>query len=448
MTQDGEKLFLTVGNDGKVANNGDKNLSPDFFEQDEPFLYDEPQLQSEFNDALNNNNDEKSVVEDLNFLERDNFEAELGVAADEFSTCSSTSRNDREFSKKFDDIEKYQIMDVVGADTTAGRLMIVFYAYRLPDMKNFDQAKFLEYIMYTLDRYVEQDYTIIYFHYGLKSYNKPSFRWLINTYHALDRKYKKNLQALYLVHPTRFIKIVYTLFKPLLSAKFERKITYVNYLYELNRQLPGFSVNFNVPVEIVNHDAYLRTHSNISSNSVNSSLTERLKPTKQFGVTLNFILKNYPNENKIPPIVDDLVAFLQQPNSEKIDWNESQSHLAAVLLKTFLRNLPEPLMTFELFSDLSKIQDIKDRDRCIAQIKSIINRLPIENCCLLKFLIRFLHKVAEKSDINLMNATNLAIVFGPNLAWAGDQPTNLSQLQHVNNFVYKLLIYSDRIFET
>lgn len=46
----------------------------------------------------------------------------------------------------------------------------------------------VRYIKYTLDKYVESDYTLVYFHYGLSSVNKPSYGWLYQFYKELDRK--------------------------------------------------------------------------------------------------------------------------------------------------------------------------------------------------------------------------------------------------------------------
>ena len=43
-------------------------------------------------------------------------------------------------------------------------------------------------MQYTLDQYVENDYSVVYFHYGLNRRNKPSIGWLVQVYHALDRK--------------------------------------------------------------------------------------------------------------------------------------------------------------------------------------------------------------------------------------------------------------------
>lgn len=112
--------------------------------------------------------------------------------------------------------------------------------------------------MHTLDSFVEADYSVVYFHHGLNSQNKPSFRWLLQAYRAFDRKYKKNLKALYLVHPTNFIRVIWQLFKPfiryqkffkkdkamfhhvylsILSIKFGRKMMYVNYLSELGNHI-------------------------------------------------------------------------------------------------------------------------------------------------------------------------------------------------------------------
>jgi Rho GTPase-activating protein 1 len=67
--------------------------------------------------------------------------------------------------------------------------------------------------MATLDRFVEEDYSLVYFHYGLTGKNKPPLSWLWQAYKQFDRKYKKNLKALYLVHPTNFIRVVWQLFK-------------------------------------------------------------------------------------------------------------------------------------------------------------------------------------------------------------------------------------------
>ena len=44
------------------------------------------------------------------------------------------------------------------------------------------------YLRHTLDQYVENDYTLVYFHHGLHPRSKPSFAWLRQAYSEFDRK--------------------------------------------------------------------------------------------------------------------------------------------------------------------------------------------------------------------------------------------------------------------
>ncbi|MEE6499236.1 hypothetical protein FKM82_003369, partial [Ascaphus truei] len=113
------------------------------------------------------------------------------------------------------DIARHQIVEVAG-DDKYGRKVVLFNACRLPPYHELDHIKLLEYLKHTLDQYVESDYTLVYLHYGLTSQNKPSLGWLRDAYREFDRKYKKNIKALYIVHPTMFIKTLLILFKPLI----------------------------------------------------------------------------------------------------------------------------------------------------------------------------------------------------------------------------------------
>lgn len=113
----------------------------------------------------------------------------------------------------YKDIAEHGIVEVAG-DDTLGRKVISVYACRLPPISSINHQRLLKYMMHTLDQYVENDYTLVYFHYGLSSANKPTLGWLWQAYKQFDRKYKKNLKALYLVHPTNFIRIVWQIFKP------------------------------------------------------------------------------------------------------------------------------------------------------------------------------------------------------------------------------------------
>jgi Rho GTPase-activating protein 1 len=84
-------------------------------------------------------------------------------------------------------LEKFKIVSVSGTDKV-GRPVIVVSACRLPPSYQISHEVLLEYLKYTLDQYVESDYTLVYFHHGLSSLNKPSLSWIYQVYKELDRK--------------------------------------------------------------------------------------------------------------------------------------------------------------------------------------------------------------------------------------------------------------------
>jgi len=75
----------------------------------------------------------------------------------------------------------------------------------------------------------------------------------------------------------------------------------------------------------------------------------------------------------------------------------------------------------------------------LAQVRRVVARLPGASRDLLAHLVAFLAQVMARSDANLMNATNLAVVWAPCLAWPRDQPAQLAHLPPLHAFAYALL---------
>ncbi|NXY48841.1 3BP1 protein, partial [Ceuthmochares aereus] len=96
----------------------------------------------------------------------------------------------------------------------------------------------------------------------------------------------------------------------------------------------------------------------------------------------------------------------------------SDPHAVAGALKSYLRELPQPLMTFELYNEWVKVASLKDVDVRIQSLKDTCSRLPQESYNNLRYLIKFLAKLAEHQEVNKMTPSNIAIVLGPNLLWS------------------------------
>ncbi|VEN47677.1 unnamed protein product [Callosobruchus maculatus] len=75
-----------------------------------------------------------------------------------------------------------------------------------------------------------------------------------------------------------------------------------------------------------------------------------------------------------------------------------------------------------------------------------MEKLPEDNYKVLKYIINFLSRVMERSDLNKMNAQNLAIVFGPNLVWSELVSMSLAAIGPINMFTQFLLVHQNDIF--
>ncbi|XP_026161587.1 rac GTPase-activating protein 1-like [Mastacembelus armatus] len=84
------------------------------------------------------------------------------------------------------------------------------------------------------------------------------------------------------------------------------------------------------------------------------------------------------------------------------------------VLKDFLRNLPEPLLTFHLNKTFMKAAEIQDDDNSLAMLYQTINELPQPNRDTLACLMIHLQKVSQSVNTK-MDVNNLARVFGPTL---------------------------------
>ncbi|XP_019357812.1 PREDICTED: rho GTPase-activating protein 44 isoform X11 [Gavialis gangeticus] len=92
-------------------------------------------------------------------------------------------------------------------------------------------------------------------------------------------------------------------------------------------------------------------------------------------------------------------------------------HAIAGALKSYLRELPEPLMTFELYEEWIQASNIQDQDKRLQALWNACEKMPKTNYNNIRYLIKFLAKLTEYQDANKMTPSNVAIVLGPNLLW-------------------------------
>lgn len=94
-------------------------------------------------------------------------------------------------------------------------------------------------------------------------------------------------------------------------------------------------------------------------------------------------------------------------------------HTYTGLLKLYLRELPEPLLTFGLYDSLLRGQDIT----------GLLRTLPVNHLGLLQHLVRHLNKVSQYAGQTHMGSDNLAIVFGPTIMRRPDSDDQMVMIQ-------------------
>uniref|UniRef100_UPI0040387C2F rho GTPase-activating protein 8 n=1 Tax=Callospermophilus lateralis TaxID=76772 RepID=UPI0040387C2F len=371
-------------------------------------------------------------------------------------------------SHPFYDVARHGILQVAG-DDRCGRLIVTFSCCRMPPSHELNHQRLLEYLKFTLDQYVENDYSLVYFHHGLHSGNKPSLGWLQSTYKEFDRKYKKNLKAVYVVHPTNFIKVLWKLFKPLISHKFGKKVTYCSSLRELREHLQCDQLP--IPSEVLRYDEKLcDLHRGLPPPDTKKPPPRPPLPTQQFGVSLQY-LKDKNQGALIPPVLRLTVTYLREKGlrteglfrrsasaqtvrqvqrlcdqGKPVNFDDyGDIHVPAVVLKTFLRELPQPLLTFAAYEQILGITSVESSLR-VTRCRQILQSLPEHNHAVLRYLMGFLHEVSRESLYNKMNSSNLACVFGLNLIWPSQGMSSLNALVPLNLFTELLIEYYEKVF--
>eukprot|EP00076_Gallus_gallus_P013562 XP_015132099.2 protein FAM13A isoform X6 [Gallus gallus] len=195
---------------------------------------------------------------------------------------------------------------------------------------------------------------------------------------------------------------------------------------------------------------------------------------KVFGVSLLELQQQGLSKNGIPVVVWNIVEYLTQhgmtqeglfrvngsmktveqlrlqyERGEEVELvKDGDVYSAASLLKLFLRELPDGIITSALHSKFIQLyQDGRNEVQKERNLKELLKELPDAHYCLLKYLCQFLIKVAEHHVENRMNLCNLATVFGPNCFHVPSGFEGIKEQEICNKIMTKMLESYNTLFE-
>ncbi|KOC62603.1 Rho GTPase-activating protein 21 [Habropoda laboriosa] len=154
------------------------------------------------------------------------------------------------------------------------------------------------------------------------------------------------------------------------------------------------------------------------------------------------------NTAAISHLTDSVNKGFENINLQDPRW--SDVNVISSLLKSFFRQLPDSLLTAELYPMFIDADKVEDPQRRMTTIRKLLRDLPEHHFETLKYLMFHLKRIVEHCEVNKMEAKNLAIVFGPTLVRASGSRDNMvtmvTDMSHQCRIVESLLNNVDWFF--
>ncbi|XP_063044943.1 unconventional myosin-IXAa isoform X3 [Engraulis encrasicolus] len=145
------------------------------------------------------------------------------------------------------------------------------------------------------------------------------------------------------------------------------------------------------------------------------------------GLYTEGIYRKSGSTNKIKELKLGLDTDVSSTNLD--DYN---IHVIASVFKQWLRDLPNPLMTFELYEEFLRAMGLQDKKETIRAVYGVIDQLSRTHLNTLERLIFHLVRISLQEDTNRMSANALAIVFAPCILRCPDTIDPLQSVQDIS----------------
>uniref|UniRef100_A0AAQ5ZRE6 Rho GTPase-activating protein 44 n=1 Tax=Amphiprion ocellaris TaxID=80972 RepID=A0AAQ5ZRE6_AMPOC len=190
----------------------------------------------------------------------------------------------------------------------------------------------------------------------------------------------------------------------------------------LHSVLPQIKAHQEAWVEKPSFGKSLEEHLNISGREIAFPIEACVTMLLECGMQEEGLFRVAPSASKLKKLKASLDCGVLD-----VQEYSSDPHAIAGALKSYLRELPEPLMTIELYDEWIQASNVQDMDKRLQALMAACEKLPTDNLNNFRYLIKFLAKLSEYQDANKMTPGNMAIVLGPNLLWTHTEP-NMTEM--------------------
>eukprot|EP00105_Crassostrea_gigas_P014982 XP_011431846.1 PREDICTED: uncharacterized protein LOC105331398 isoform X1 [Crassostrea gigas] len=186
-----------------------------------------------------------------------------------------------------------------------------------------------------------------------------------------------------------------------------------------------------------------------SRSAIPSIVTKCLTEIEKRGIMIKGIYRMSGVKSKVESLCS---KFEKDPDSVNLD--DEHPNVISNVLKLYLRQLPEPLLSFKLYSSFIQVAkdnmgNVLNEEDTVNKLGDLASQLPYSNFKTCAMLIHHLSRIASYSSSNQMTASNLGIVFGPTLLRPLEGTGSLASLvdtPHQTRTVELLIINVKEIF--
>eukprot|EP00066_Takifugu_rubripes_P018966 XP_011608232.1 PREDICTED: unconventional myosin-IXa isoform X2 [Takifugu rubripes] len=177
--------------------------------------------------------------------------------------------------------------------------------------------------------------------------------------------------------------------------------------------------------------------------------------SRQFGVEVSRLTND---ERAVPLVVEKLINYIEMhglytegiyrksgstnkirelkqgldTDVDSMNLDDYNIHVIGSVFKQWLRDLPNPLLTFELYKEFIRAMGLQDKKEMIRGVYSVIDQLSRTHLNTLERLIFHLVRIALQEETNRMSANALAIVFAPCILRCPDTIDPLESVQDIS----------------
>jgi hypothetical protein len=161
------------------------------------------------------------------------------------------------------------------------------------------------------------------------------------------------------------------------------------------------------PLFGVPHEVSLKNAETLKISHPTFTLVQYIRKN---GIDQQGIFRESGNVGVIKSVSEDYDQG-KEPNLDQMEMREISG-----VLKNYLRSLPQPLLTFDLYSQfLTVLRSGGSQEKDAQLYKALIKSLPTGDKLFLQSLLALLADIAKNQEVNKMTISNLSIVFGPSL---------------------------------